>query len=62
MIIDILFCLKNAENSQECKFFTSSEELKQMLDKISNIEEGFPFKTIIVRKKLSDNKNKYIFT
>lgn len=53
---------KYVENGQEGKFFTSSDELKQMLDKISNIEEGFPFKTVIVRKKLSDNKNKYIFT
>lgn len=44
------------------KFFTASKEMKQILDKISDIEDGFPFETIIRAEPFSDNKIKYIFT
>lgn len=46
----------------EGKFFTNSEELKQMLDKISEIENGFPFATTIKRKSMGNGKSKYSFT
>lgn len=44
------------------KFFTNSEEMKQALDKVSEIEGGFPFETTIKRKKFGDNKYKYVFS
>ncbi|MBO4549171.1 MAG: RNA-directed DNA polymerase [Bacteroidaceae bacterium] len=44
------------------KFFTASKEMKQILDKISDIEDGFPFETIIRSEVFGDNKIKYIFT
>jgi hypothetical protein len=44
------------------KFFTASKEMKQILDKISDIEDGFPFETIIRSEHFGDNKIKYIFT
>ena len=45
----------------EGKFFTNSEELKQMLDKISEVE-GFPFRTSIKRQVFGSGKVKYSFT
>lgn len=44
------------------KFFTNSEELKQMLDKISDINDGFPFRTTIKRQSFGQGKMKYSFT
>ena len=44
------------------KFFTASKEMKQILDKINDIEGGFPFETIIRAEPFGDNKIKYIFT
>ena len=44
------------------KFFTASKEMKQILDKIREIEDGFPFETIIREERFAENKTKYIFT
>lgn len=44
------------------KFFTSSEEMKDILDQISNVEDGFPFETIIESEVFDGNKVKYKFT
>lgn len=44
------------------KFFTSSEEMKQILDKISDIEDGFPFETTILQEVFDGNKVKYKFS
>ena len=44
------------------KFFTASKEMKQILDKIRGIEDGFPFETIIKSERFGENKTKYIFT
>lgn len=44
------------------KFFTASKEMKQILDKISDMDDGFPFETIIKSERFGDNKIKYIFT
>lgn len=44
------------------KFFTASEEMKAILDQISDIEDGFPFETIIESEVFDGNKIKYKFT
>lgn len=44
------------------KFFTSSEEMKNILDQISDIEEGFPFETTITSEVFDGNKVKYKFS
>ena len=44
------------------KFFTASEEMKSILDQISDIEDGFPFETVIVSEVFDGNKVKYRFT
>ena len=44
------------------KFFTASEEMKNILDQISDIEDGFPFETIIVSEIFDGNKQKFSFT
>ena len=44
------------------KFFTASEEMKNILDQISDIEDGFPFETVIVSEVYDGNKVKYQFT
>ena len=44
------------------KFFTSSEEMKNILDQISDIEDGFPFETVIQSEIFDGNKVKYKFT
>ena len=44
------------------KFFTASEEMKNILDQISDIEDGFPFETTIVSEVFDGNKIKYKFS
>lgn len=44
------------------KFFTASEEMKAVLDQISDIEDGFPFETVIESEVFDGNKVKYKFT
>ena len=44
------------------KFFTSSEEMKNILDQISDIEDGFPFETVIESEMFDGNKVRYKFT
>lgn len=44
------------------KFFTSSDEMKNILDQISDIEDGFPFETVIVSEIFDGNKVKYRFS
>lgn len=56
-----MLILFDDEDGHEGKFFTASEELKQLMTKISEAGE-IPFRTTIVRKRLSDNKCKYCFT
>ena len=49
------------EEGHEGKFFTASEELKQLMEKINEVGE-IPFRTTIVRKRMAENKYKYCFT
>ena len=44
------------------KFFTSSAEMKNILDQISDVEDGFPFETVIVSEVFDGNKVKYSFS
>lgn len=44
------------------KFFTSSEEMKNILDQVSDVEDGFPFETVIMSEVFDGNKVKYKFT
>lgn len=49
------------EDGKEGKFFTNSEEMKQILEKVRQAGE-LPFRTKIVRKMFGDKKFKYCFT
>ena len=51
-----------SEYGKERKFITNSGEMKQFLDKISHIEDGFPFLTTIRRVSFGTGKYKYIFS
>ncbi|MCM1337695.1 MAG: hypothetical protein NC187_08315 [Candidatus Amulumruptor caecigallinarius] len=44
------------------KFFTSSEEMKNILDQISDREDGFPFECTIISEVFDGNKVKYKFS
>ena len=57
-----LVSFKDKKSGEWGKFFTASEEMKQILDKVSDIEEGFPFETIIESQVFDGNKVKYSFT
>lgn len=53
---------RDPKNGEWAKFFTASEEMKQILDKVSDIEDGFPFTTTIESEVFDGNKVKYRFT
>lgn len=57
-----LVSFRNPETQVWGKFFTASLEMKGILDKISDMEEGFPFETVIKGEIFDDNKRKYNFT
>lgn len=44
------------------KFFTNSEELKQLIDRIAEMPDGLPFRTTIKRQSFGQGKVKYSFT
>lgn len=58
---DRMLVLFDDEHGHEGKFFTASEELKQLIKKIDGAGE-IPFRTTIVRKRMAENKYKYCFT
>lgn len=49
------------DGGSDGKFITNSAEMKQILDKVAEMG-GFPFRTTIVRKRMAENKYKYVFT
>lgn len=57
-----LVSFKDPANKEWGKFFTASEEMKNILDQLSDIEDGFPFETIIQSEVFDGNKIKYRFT
>ena len=44
------------------KFFTNSEEMKNILQQIRELPDGFPFETTIMSEPFGNGKIKYIFT
>lgn len=57
-----LVSFRDIQTGEWAKFFTSSEEMKNILDQISDMEDGFPFETIIQSEIWDGNKVKYKFT
>ena len=57
-----LVSFKYKDSGEWAKFFTASEEMKNILDQISDIEDGFPFETKITSERFDGNKVKYSFT
>lgn len=57
-----LVSLKVKKTGEWKKFFTNSEEMKAILNQISDVEDGFPFETIIEPETFDGNKVKYKFT
>lgn len=57
-----LVSLKVIKTGEWKKFFTASEEMKAILNQVSDVEDGFPFETIIESETFDGNKVKYKFT
>lgn len=57
-----LVSFRDPQTNEWGKFFTSSEEMKNILDQVSDMEDGFPFETIIQSEVFDGNKVKYKFT
>ena len=56
-------CIVQIEmNGEMRKFFTDSEEMKNILQQIREMPDGFPFETTIKSEQFGKNKTKYIFT
>lgn len=56
-------CIVQIEmNGEMRKFFTNSEEMKNILQTIRDMDDGFPFETTIKAEQFGKNKTKYIFT
>ena len=53
---------RDKQSGEWGKFFTASEEMKNILDQISDIEDGFPFETVIESEVFDGNKVRYKFT
>ena len=50
------------QNGEAKKFFTNSEEMKNILSQIKDMPEGFPFETIIKTETFGKGRTKYVFT
>ena len=50
------------QNSEPKKFFTNSEEMKNILQQVSEMPDGFPFETTIKAETFGKGRTKYIFT
>lgn len=56
-------CVVSIEQGGEPKkFFTNSEEMKNILQQVSEMPDGFPFETTIKTETFGKGKTKYIFT
>ena len=44
------------------KFITNSDEMKNVLSQIGEMEYGFPFETTIKAQSFGNGKTKYVFT
>lgn len=50
------------QNGEQKKFFTNSEEMKNILQQVSEMPDGFPFETTIKAETFGKGKTKYVFT
>lgn len=57
-----LVSFRNPTTQEWGKFFTASVEMKGILDQISDIEDGFPFETVLKCEMFDGGKRKYNFT
>lgn len=56
-------CIVQIEmNGEMRKFFTDSEEMKNILQQIREMPDGLPFETTIKAEQFGKNKTKYVFT
>lgn len=56
-------CIVSIEQSGEPKkFFTNSEEMKNILAQISELPDGFPFETTIRAENFGKGRTKYVFS
>lgn len=56
-------CIVSIEwNGEPRKFFTNSEEMKNILAQVREIPDGFPFETIIKSEPFGKGRTKYVFT
>ena len=56
-------CVVSIEQAGEPKkFFTNSEEMKNILQQVSEMPDGFPFETTIKTETFGKGRTKYIFT
>ena len=49
-------------NGEQKKFFTNSEEMKNILQQVSDMPDGFPFETTIKSETFGKGRTKYVFT
>lgn len=49
-------------NGEQKKFFTNSEEMKNILLQVKEMPDGFPFETTIRAETFGKGKTKYVFT
>lgn len=57
-----LVSFRDPVNNVWGKFFTASVEMKDILDKVGEMEEGLPFETVIRCETFDGGKRKYNFT
>ena len=50
------------QNGEPKKFFTNSEEMKNILAQIKEMPDGFPFETTIKTETFGKGRTKYVFT
>ena len=56
-------CIVSIEwNGEPRKFFTNSEEMKNILMQIREMPDGFPFETTIKTELFGKGRTKYVFT
>lgn len=50
------------QNGEPKKFFTNSEEMKNILTQVREMPDGFPFETTIKTETFGKGKTKYVFS
>ena len=50
------------QNGEAKKFFTNSEEMKNILQQISELPDGLPFETTIRTETFGKGRTKYVFS